>query len=148
MLKNIPAILSPALLKALSEMGHGDTIVIGDGNFPGAGTAKAKGALCLRADGHKAPELLRAILTLMPLDAYVEKPVMLMDKTARDAALTIPIWEEYKAIVAEYDARGADAVGFYERFEFYEHAQDAYCILQSGETAIYANVLLKKGVVQ
>ena len=147
MLKNIPSILSPELLKVLSEMGHSDRICIGDGNFPGASMAKAEGAIFLRADGHGIPELLDAILQVFPLDAYVEKPAMLMEKMERDKDLEIPVWDEYKAVIAKYDSRGADAVGAYERFEFYEEAKKCYCILQSGETAIYANIILQKGVI-
>ena len=147
MLKNIPSILSPELLKVLSEMGHSDRICIGDGNFPGASMAKAEGAIFLRADGHGIPELLDAILQVFPLDAYVEKPAMLMEKMERDKDLEIPVWDEYKAVIAEHDKRGADAVGAYERFEFYEEAKKCYCILQSGETAIYANIILQKGVI-
>ena len=148
MLKNIPPILSPELLKVLSEMGHGDRICIGDGNFPGASMAKAKNAVFLRADGHGVPELLDAILTVIPLDAYVETPAMLMEKMDCDKDLEIPVWDEYKKIIAKHDDRGAAAVGNYERFEFYEQAKDCYCILQSGETAIYANLILQKGVIK
>lgn len=147
MLKNIPSILSPELLKVLSEMGHSDRICIGDGNFPGASMAKAEGAIFLRADGHGIPELLDAILQVFPLDAYVEKPAMLMEKMERDKDLEIPVWDEYKKVIAKHDSRGADAVGAYERFEFYEEAKKCYCILQSGETAIYANIILQKGVI-
>lgn len=147
MLKNVPAILSPELLKVLSEMGHSDRICIGDGNFPGSTMAKAEGAMILRADGHGIPELLEAILQVFPLDAYVDTPVMLMEKMERDRDLEIPVWDEYKKIVAKYDDRGEAAVGAYERFEFYEQAKKCYCILQSGETAIYANVILQKGVI-
>lgn len=148
MLKNIPSILSPELLKVLSEMGHSDRICIGDGNFPGASMAKAEGAVFLRADGHGIPELLDAILQVMPLDAYVETPAMLMEKMDRDKDLDIPVWDEYKKIIAKYDNRGAGAVGAYERFAFYEEAKKCYCILQSGETAIYANIILQKGVIK
>ena len=147
MLKNIPSILSPELLKVLCEMGHSDRICIGDGNFPGASMAKAGGAIFLRADGHGIPELLDAILQVFPLDAYVETPAMLMEKMERDKDLEIPVWEEYKKVIAKYDSRGGDAVGAYERFEFYEQAKKCYCILQSGETAIYANIILQKGVI-
>ena len=147
MLKNIPSILSPELLKVLCEMGHSDRICIGDGNFPGASIAKTEGAIILRADGHGVPELLDAILQVFPLDAYVETPAMLMQKMDRDKDLQIPIWDEYKKIIAKYDDRGEKAVGAYERFEFYEQAKKCYCILQTGETAIYANIILQKGVV-
>ena len=148
MLKNIPPILSPELLKVLSEMGHGDRICIGDGNFPGASMAKPNNCVFVRADGHGVPELLDAILTVIPLDAYVEHPVMLMEKMDCDKDLVIPVWDEYKAIIAKHDERGASAVGSYERFEFYEQAKKCYCILQSGETAIYANIILQKGVIK
>lgn len=148
MLKNIPPILSPDLLKVLAEMGHSDRICLGDGNFPGSTMAKAKNAVMLRADGHGIPELLDAILQVMPLDAYVDTPVMLMEKMDCDKDLHIPVWDEYKKVVAKYDDRGEAAVGAYERFEFYEQAKDCYCIVQTGETAIYANVILQKGVVK
>ena len=148
MLKNIPPILSPELLKVLCEMGHGDRICIGDGNFPGMSIAKEEGAILLRADGHGIPELLDAILQVIPLDEYVDTPVMLMEKMDRDKDLPIPVWDEYKAIVAKYDKRGADAFGAYKRFEFYDHAKKCCCILQSGETSVYANVILQKGVIK
>ena len=148
MLKNIPPILSPELLKVLAEMGHSDRICLGDGNFPGSAMAKAKNAIFLRADGHGIPEILDAILQVMPLDAYVDTPVMLMEKMECDKDLHIPVWDEYKQVVAKHDERGEAAVGAYERFEFYEQAKDCYCILQTGETAIYANVILQKGVIK
>ena len=148
MLKNIPAILSPELLKVLAEMGHSDRICIGDGNFPGASMAKAKNAIFLRADGHGVPEILDAILQVFPLDTYVEQPAILMEKMDCDKDLVIPVWDEYKAIIAKYDARGAEAVGNIDRFKFYDEAKDCYCILQTGETAIYANVILQKGVIK
>lgn len=88
MLKGVPAILSPELLKVLCEMGHGDRICIGDGNFPGRATAQQGGCVFLRADGHGVPELLDAILQVMPLDAYVETPVMLMERMKCDLDTT------------------------------------------------------------
>ena len=148
MLKNIPSILSPELLKVLSEMGHSDRICIGDGNFPGAAMAKAKNAIFLRADGHGVPELLDAILQVIPTDTYEEKPVVLMEKMECDKDLEIPVWETYKEIIAKHDERGGAAVGNIDRFKFYDEAKDCYCILQSGETAIYANIILQKGVIK
>lgn len=147
MLKNIPAILSPELLATLCEMGHSDRIVLGDGNFPGSSIAKASGAKLIRADGHGIPELLDAILTLFPLDTYTETPAMLMEKMDRDKDLDIAVWRDYESTIAKHDPRGRAAIGAYERFEFYEQAKNAYCIVQSGETAIYANIILQKGVV-
>ena len=144
MLKNIPPILSPELLKVLCEMGHSDRIVIADGNFPAE--SMGKNAIVIRADGHGVPELLDAILTLFPLDTYVEKPVSLMQVMPGDTAKT-PIWDTYKEIIARHDPRGAAAVGEIERFAFYEEAKQAYAIIATGEKAVYANVMLQKGVV-
>ena len=148
MLKNIPPILSPELLKVLCEMGHGDRICIGDGNFPGASMAKPNNCILVRADGHGVPELLDAILQVIPLDEYVEHPALIMQVADKDKGLEVPIWATYKQIVAKHDSRGAAAFGSVERFAFYEEARNTYCILQSGETAIYANIILQKGVVK
>jgi L-fucose mutarotase len=144
MLKNIPAILSPELLKVLCEMGHGDEIVLADGNFPAESVGK--GAAVIRADGHGVNELLDAVLALMPLDRYTEKPVALMSVVPGDPVAPT-IWDDYKATIAK---RGGDpaAIEMTERFAFYERAKKAYAIVATGETAIYANVLLKKGVVE
>lgn len=144
MLKGIPAILSPELLKVLCEMGHSDTIVIADGNFPSE--TVGKDAVVIRADGHGVPELLEAILQVFPLDTYVEKPVSLMQVMPGDNAET-PIWDTYKALVRAVDDRGDDAFCEVERFEFYERAKKAYAVIATGETAIYANIMLQKGVV-
>ena len=152
MLKNIPPILSPDLLKVLCEMGHGDRICIGDGNFPGASMANANDecsteCVYLRADGHGVNELLDAILQVIPLDKYVDHPVMLMEVMDCDKDMEIPVWEDYKKTVAKYDERGAAAFGSYERFEFYRQARKCYCIIMTGETQVYANVILQKGVI-
>lgn len=144
MLKGIPPIISPELLKVLCEMGHSDTIVIADGNFPSE--TIGKDAIVIRADGHGVCELLEAILKLFPLDTYVDHPVSLMQVMPGDNAET-PIWDEYKKIVSEADSRGEAAFAEVERFEFYERAKKAYAVIATGETAIYANVMLQKGVV-
>lgn len=144
MLKGIPKIISPELLKVLCEMGHSDTIVIADGNFPAE--SMGKNAKMIRCDGHGGVELLDAILQLFPLDTYVEKPVSLMEVMAEDNVET-PIWDEYKAIISRYDIRGDKAVGNVERFAFYEKAKEAYAIIATGEGALYANIILQKGVI-
>ena len=144
MLKGIPKILSPELLKVLAEMGHSDRLVISDGNFPAE--SMGKNAIVIRCDGHGVPELLDAILQVFPLDTYVEKPVNLMEVVPGDKVET-PIWDVYKEIIGKYDDRGADAVGNIERFQFYEEAKQAYAIIATGEGALYANVMLQKGVV-
>lgn len=144
MLKHVPSILSPALLKVLMEMGHGDEIVLADGNFPAESIGK--NAIVIRADGHGVPQLLDAVLQLMPLDQYSEKSVALMEVVPGDPCKPV-IWDEYKALLAKHDPAHS-AIEMTERFAFYERAQKAYAIVATGETAIYANILLKKGVVQ
>ena len=147
MLKGIPAILSPELLKVLCEMGHSDRIVISDGNFPAE--TMGKDAIVVLMDGHGVPEILDAILQVFPLDSYVEKPVNLMELMDCDKGIIeTPIWDEYKAIVAKYDDRGAEAVGNIDRFDFYDEAKKCYAIIATGESAVYANVMLQKGVVK
>lgn len=144
MLKGIPKILSPQLIKVLCEMGHSDCIVLADGNFPAE--SMGKDAIVIRMDGHSIPELLEAILTVFPLDTYVEQPVSLMEVMPGDPVET-PIWNSYESIIAKYDTRGAAAIGKVERFAFYEEAKRAYAIIATGEQALYANIMLQKGVV-
>ena len=144
MLKGIPKIISPELLKVLCEMGHSDRIVIADGNFPVESIGK--NAKIVRCDGHGCVELLNAILQLFPLDSYVETPVTLMNVMEGDNVET-PIWEEYKRVISEYDTRGDNAVCGIERFTFYEEAKKAYAIIATGESAFYANIILQKGVI-
>ncbi len=145
MLKGIPKILSPQLLKVLCEMGHSDKLVIADGNFPAESVGKD--AVVIRMDGHGTCELLEAILQLFPLDTYVEKPFNLMQVMKGDPVET-PIWDEYRKIVNAADARGDAVIGEIERFAFYEEARGAYAVIATGEEALYANIMLQKGVVQ
>lgn len=144
MLKNIPKILSPELLKILCEMGHSDRIVIGDGNFPAE--SMGKNAKVIRCDGHGVPEILDAILQVFPLDIYVDTPVNLMEVMKGDPVET-PIWDTYEQIVSKYDERKGSAIGQIERFKFYEEAKTAYAIIATSEKALYANIMLQKGVV-
>jgi len=141
MLKMISPLLSPELLKTLAEMGHGDELVLADGNFPSASMAQR----LLRADGHGVPKLLEAILQLFPLDTFVERPVALM-AVVPGHNYTPTIWGEYRRII---QASGEPFTDFemVERFAFYERARKAYAVLATGETSLYANIILKKGVV-
>ena len=146
MLKGIPKILSPELLKVLCEMGHSDRLVIADGNFPTH--TMGKNAIVIRMDGHGVPEILDAILQVFPLDTYTDKPVQLMELMDCDKGkIETPIWDTYKEIVAKYDERGEKAVGNIDRFDFYDEAKNVYCIIATSEAAVYANVMLQKGVV-
>ncbi|MBQ3550568.1 MAG: fucose isomerase [Clostridia bacterium] len=144
MLKGIPKIISPELLKVLCEMGHGDRLVIADGNFPSESVGK--NAIVIRMDGHGVPEILDAVLQLMPLDTYVEKSVSLMEKVPGDTVET-PIWDVFAEIVLKKGGMDKSHIQNIERFEFYEAAKTAYCIIATGETALYANIMLQKGVV-
>lgn len=144
MLKNVPPVLSPELLKVLCEMGHGDELVIGDGNFPAESVGK--NAVVIRADGHGVAEILDAVLTMIPLDKYAENPVALMKVVPGDPAKP-EIWNDYKDVLARH-GENPEAIAMMERFDFYERAKKACAIVATGEKAIYANILLKKGVVQ
>jgi L-fucose mutarotase len=141
MLKLIPNILSPELLKILMEMGHGDEIVIADGNFPAASKAQR----LIRLDGHMIPEILEALLRLFPLDTYVEKPVGLMAVMPGDPYKPV-IWEKYREVLENSKEPYKD-FEYIEKFEFYRRAEKAYAIIATGESALYANMILKKGVV-
>ena len=127
-------------------MGHSDRIVIADGNFPAE--TMGRETIVIRMDGHGIPEILDAILRVLPLDTYVDHPVQLMELMECDRGkIATPIWDEYLEIVTRYDDRGAEAVGNIDRFDFYEEAKKAYCIVATGESAVYANIMLQKGVV-
>ena len=145
MLKGISPVLSPDILKLLCEMGHQDKLVIGDANFPAERYA-AYGAKVLRADGIGIPALLEANLPLFPLDTYTDHPVNLMEVPA-DQDVETPIWDTYKEIVAAHDERGSALVGTLERMAFYKTCEEVYVVIQSGETAVYANIMLDKGIV-
>ena len=144
MLKGINPLLSPELLKVLCEMGHSDTIVIADGNFPAE--TMGKNGVVLRMDGHGVPEILAAILEVFPLDQYVEKPVSLMERCEGDNA-DVSIWKTYDRLISEAEERGTSLIQKLERFEFYEEAKKAYCVIATSETSQYANVILQKGCV-
>ena len=141
MLKGIPSILTPELLKTLMEMGHSDEIVIADGNFP-SGTFGKK---VIRLDGHGVTEILDAILKFFPLDPYVEKPVALMEVVPGDTVET-PIWDVYREIINKHEPLN-NKIENIERFAFYERTRSAYAVIATSEAALYANIILKKGVV-
>ena len=141
MLKGIPKELSPELLKILSEMGHGDEIVIADGNFP----AENLGRRVVRADGHGGIKMLDAILSVIPLDTYAEENFILMQVVPGDNVKPT-IWEDYRKTAKEKAPEVKE--GQLERFSFYDRAKNAYAIVATGESAIYANIILKKGVIK
>ena len=142
MLKGISPVISPELIKILMEMGHGDELVIADGNFPAASIAQR----LVRADGLGCTSLLDAILQVFPLDQYVEKPVALMAVVPGDPYKPV-IWDEYREVVLKHET-GFKDFEYVERFAFYERARTAYAVLATSEMALYANIILKKGVIK
>lgn len=145
MLKGIPSIIQPDLLKILSEMGHGDTIVLADTHFP----AESLGihSHVIRYDGQPIEPLLDAVMQLIPLDQYTEHPVFLMDKVPGDAVDT-PIWDRYRQVITKHEPDRQTAIGMLERFAFYDEAEKAYCIVATGEQSQYANIIIRKGVIR
>jgi len=142
MLKQIPKNISPQLIKVLMEMGHGDEIVLADGNYPAASNARE----LIRCDGLTMPELLASILKLFPLDTYVNAAFSLMD-VAHGDNYKPEIWQTYEKILKDSSGENK-SIEKLERFEFYERGKNAYAIVATGEEALYANILLRKGVVE
>ncbi len=142
MLKGISKLLSPELLKILMEMGHGDEIVIADGNFPAASIAQR----LVRLDGHPVPPILDAVMELFPLDTFVDHPVALMSVVPGDN-YEPDIWPVYEEVIKKHEPhfRGFEQM---ERFAFYERSKKAYAVVATGEMARYANLILKKGLIQ
>ena len=141
MLKGISSIISPDLIKILMEMGHGDEIVLADGNFPAASVAQR----LARSDGNQVPQLLEAVLRLFPLDTFVEHPAAVMAVVPGDSTQPT-IWEKYGEIIQRYE--NFSEFEYVERYEFYERARRAYAVVATSETASYANIILKKGLVK
>ena len=142
MLKNIPPIISPELMKTMLEMGHGDEIVLADGNFPSSAIAQR----LVRCDGHGVGEVLKAVLKFLTLDIYVEKSVALMAIVPGDSTKPT-IWQEYRRIIKDSGEK-FDDFEFIERYDFYERAKKAFAVVATSEAALYANIILKKGVVK
>ncbi|GEM88993.1 MULTISPECIES: RbsD/FucU domain-containing protein [Oceanithermus] len=138
MLKGVSPLLSPELLAVLAEMGHGDEIAIVDGNYP----AHSSGPPVIRADGLGTPELVEAVLELMPLDTFSDANVWYMDNGEAEKP---EIWKAFDAVLA---GSGEDArVEAIDRFAYYERAREAYAIVATSETRLYACIILKKGVI-
>ncbi|MCD8248783.1 MAG: fucose operon FucU protein [Lachnospiraceae bacterium] len=141
MLRNIPKILPPDLVKYMMEMGHSDFMVIADAGFPGTAHAKR----IVRMDSVEIPQLLEAILQLFPLDYFVPDLVRLMQKLDHEPEVTI--WDTYRELLGKYDKDNAfHDFAYLDRLAFYEHAEDAYVIVQTGDTSRYGNIIIQKGV--
>lgn len=141
MLRNIPPILSPDLLHSLAAMGHGDDIVIADANFPATALAQR----CHRLDGISATDVLQAVLHVMPLDSFVPDPALVMEVVG-DADAIPPIVADFQQIVTD-TADAPAPLARLERFTFYDRAKSAFAIIQTGETRLYGNIIVKKGII-
>ncbi len=142
MLKGIPALLPPELVKILMEMGHGDSILLCDANYPKLGCPER----CVRMDGSGIPAILDAILTLMPLDAAVEHPTTFMAVNPGDPYVPL-MWDEYKAIGYRHEELGLRQSEI-RNAEFYLQGPTCYACIATGERALYGNIILRKGVIQ
>ena len=140
MLKGIPIAISPDLMHALMNMGHGDEIVIADGNFPSDTNAQR----LIRADGLDVCTILKAVMQFFPLDTFAEDHVVIM-KVVDPNAPEPTIWSDFRKILNDAEGREVKLTPI-ERFNFYERSRSAYCIVATSEKARYANIILKKGV--
>jgi len=138
MLKGIDPLLGPDLLCALRAMGHGDEIAIVDANYP----AQAHAKRCVRADGHSATAMLEAILTILPLDRFVEAAAFRPVPPDQPAHL---IHDEFEAIVETYEPGLPIAPLLGD--SFYDRVKSAYLIVATGERRLYGNIILRKGVI-
>ena len=146
-LKGVPRIIPAKLLSTLAKMGHGDTIVLADANFPAASVAACTAGGLINCDGVDGATMLKAIMTLLPLDPVVP-PIGLMQLMPEHklAGWQTPIWATYQKIIDEAEGRAVPREEI-ERFAFYERAKKAYAVVVTGETAFYANVILQKGII-
>jgi L-fucose mutarotase len=140
-LKGVPPIMSAELMHALMSMGHGDEIVLADGNFPAAACAQR----LIVVPGHGVPPVLEAILRFLPLDTYVDDHAVVMGVVPGDSTVPV-IWDEYRRLLAAAEGREV-ALTEMERMAFYGRARGAFAIVATSEPALYANMILKKGVV-
>ncbi len=142
MLKGIPEVLSPQLLKILDEMGHGDEILLADANYPAESAGMKNGSHVVRADGIGMVEILEAILKLFPLDTFSDYNIALMTPEKGEPE----IWKEYEKIFISSSEEVK--IKKFSRFEFYDLAAKSYAIVATGERALYANIIMKKGVIK
>ena len=141
MLKRIPAILSPDLLHALRAMGHGDEIALVDANYP----AESAGPPVIRLDGVGMNDLIEAVLTLMPLDTYVDDQAFAMEVVG-DPNKREQTHKDFDALVKKHEP--TMKLSLIERSAFYERVKGAYALVQTGERRLYGNILLKKGIIR
>ena len=140
MLTGISPLFTPELLSTIYRMGHGDEIVLADAHFPG----ESLGRPVVRADGLGIADLLDAIMPLLILDQYDDKPLLKMDAVDGDT-LDPAVESSYRASIDKHQP-DAPPIARLERFAFYDRAKTAFAVVMTGETAKYGNIILKKGV--
>jgi L-fucose mutarotase len=146
-LKGIPRILPPKLLYAMAKMGHNDLMVLADANFPAESIAQAANAELIRMDASTVPEVLEAVLKLLPLDTYTEFPAGVMAVLPSDAGvIETPVWDDFQRILNFYEGRpvGMEKI---EQQAFYDRAKTAMVVVATGESALYGNLIIRKGVL-
>lgn len=141
MLKGIHPLLTPELLHVLAAMGHGDAIAIVDANFPATANART----LLRITGAGSPEVLDAVLTLLPLDTFQAPPAWTMEVVGEPHAVPEPV-ADFAAVFTEHKL-GECEIGRLARDAFYARSREAFAIVQTGEIRPYGNIVLVKGVV-
>jgi L-fucose mutarotase len=142
MLKGIPRILPPDLLKVLMEMGHGDEIVLTDANFPAASNA----CRLVRCDGSDVVEVLKAVMQFFPLDTFLPHPAALMAVVPGDS-YEPKIWPEFRVEIQRHEAWFQE-FEMLERMKFYERVRKAYAVVTTGDIRRYANIILRKGIIE
>ena len=141
MLKGIPPILNPELLQVLRAMGHGDEIALVDANFP----AESAGPPVIRLDGVMLNDLLDAILTVLPLDTFVEEQAWGM-AVVGDPDKREQTHLDFDALIKKHEV--GMSLSLLERFAFYDHTAKVFAVVQTGERRLYGNIILKKGIIR
>ena len=146
MLRGIDSLLTGDLLKILQDMGHGDELALVDRNFPADSVARhTVSGLLVRDAGVDIPRMAKAILSVYPLDTFVEEPIVHMQVIGKPDERLAVHTDLLKA--AEQAEGGTVKMGSIERFAFYERARECYAVIACGETRPYGCFLLKKGVI-
>jgi L-fucose mutarotase len=146
MLKGLDNRLNADVLHALRAMGHGDTIVVADTNFPADSIARQTvlGHL-LRMENLKTAQAIQAILSVLPLDTFVDDHAGRM-QVVGDPDRIEPLQADVQAAIDAAEGRPRPMVSI-ERFDFYARAKQAYAVIQTGETRFYGCIILRKGVI-
>jgi len=142
MLLNISPLISAELLKLLCEMGHGDEMVIVDANYP---AASSRATHVVDAKGISSDDLLDAILSILPVDTYVEKPFKIMKVVEGDSTVPV-VWDSYYDTLEKHGYK-KNQIEFIERHEYYKQCDKMYCLISSGEQKLYGNISVRKGVI-